>query len=605
MQKNIKEKSKFNLNSVSSPLSNAVATTGVNGGFSVLASISKKAIAIIIMVVIVASGLFIANIQSASAANAGPFEDWTCDTYKSGLGEDYGDGTTGTNPEISLVSTFGLISDANNQEKMTAYEVYGTAGLNFTMWHSVDREDLADNEGITIKYATGSESRSLSVPNSSPYWSENFMECTGANGAIGNGIANFLFTGTKIGVTVINFVYGVATDSSVLVVPLYASIESMVKALNDSIYTPFITLIIMIGALWMAYIGLVKKKSTEAFQGALWMIGAAIAGALLFINPLFITSTASSIVSAFTQGISQAITSNSASGVGQSLCSVDEDTLVPEDSTKILVSKESRTMQCAIWYNILYTPWIVGQFGASPSSSTAKDVAIMTGKNDDTRALVENIPIKLGSNTNLSTDEKSWPLIQLNAQALSTNITDISSVESQTQYIRGSQAAVAYQQLAVNNYGSTWKGMDPFPRVTTAGTSLIAMTATGILVIVFGVSIMVYEISTIFLLLIMPFFLLIGVHPGMGRRIAMRWVEMIVNLTIKRIMASAMLAIFIALYGVIMTTPNTIWFAQNVMVVLITIVGLKYKNKLLNMFADVDFGGDKNSLSTKGDSRIR
>lgn len=603
MQKRIREKSRFNLNSVSPSLSNPISATGISGGFSTLSSVGKKIIALLLGLLIVSSGLFVYNMQTAQAANAGAFEDWTCDNFKNGIYKDYGWGTTATLPAPGITDALNVIGSNETSGKRTAYEVYGTAGLGFTMWRSVDRENLDAKQEFTYTYANGGDPVKLSADKTSPYWANDFMECTGATGFLGNGIANVLFMGSAVGVTIINFVYGVAVDSSSIVQPFYDEIDKIIAALESSLYTPFITLIIMLGALWMAWIGLVKKRSTEAFQGALWMIGAAIVGGILFLNPSFIPKTANNIVGAFTETISATITNNSTSNVNQALCSVNGDMNTTDESgNPVAISKDSRVMQCAIWYNILYTPWVVGQFGASPNGTSDKDKAIMGGGSSgengltaDTAAMVDRINISLGSDNELSNDQKTWPLIQLNAQALSDNVYKLDGSKAKYEYVMGSASAVAYQQLVVND-SSTWKGMDPWSRISIASTSNIAMIATGIIVIMFGGMIMIYEFATIFLVLIMPLFLLIGVHPGFGRRVALRWLEMLANFTIKRILATILLALFIMLYAMVMGM-QTNWLSQNLLIVIITVVGLKYKGSIMNAFADVNFGGDRNALT--------
>lgn len=596
MSERIREKSRYNLDFTSASLASP-NTTGVQGGFSNFSNISKKVVTILLTALIILTGLFVANIQNAQSASAGPLEDWTCGNFAHGVFETTGRGTTMSDPEMSIVSAFGLMNDLQGTDKLTAYEMFGTAGTNFTVWRSQNREGIKDSDKITYTSPDKTMTQ-LDIPKSSPYWSQDFIECTGISGSLGNGVANFLLSTTEIGVTIINFVYGVATDSSSVVDPFYGEINKVIKSLQDSLYTPFITLIIMLGALWMGWQGLVKRRSTEAFQGALWMVGAAIGGALLFLNPSFIPNTANTIVSAFTQGVSSAITSNTVSNINNDLCTVDE-------GVEGFATKDSRIMQCAIWYNILYTPWVVGQFGTSPSAGDEKSLEILGGGGvagehgltEQTLTMVDKIDIYLGDSKPIDNSQKTWPLIQLNAQALTANFIKAGDAEQKDLYARASATAVAYQQLAVNDNGTIWKGNDAFPRITTAGTSIIAMLATAILVIMFSIMIMVYEFSTIFLMLLMPIFLLIGVHPGFGRRIAMRWLEMLANLTVKRIIVVIMLAIFVMLYAVIMSMTQ-IWYIQNLLIVVVTIVGLSYRKKIMNAFADLDFGGDKQAFKS-------
>ena len=631
-----REKSRFNLNSISHSPLKSVSTTGIRGGFSALSFFSKKAIAILIILLVSISGILVANVQSASAAQAGALEDWTCDNYNDDDYKDAGRGQINAVPDLNLALNFWEIAFGYERDKLTAYEVYGTSGTTFASWLSVDRENIDDQQKIKYTFADGSGKmeNKITIPKTSPYWSDNFIDCTGLGQVLTNGIANLIFIITKDGVSAINNIYGIATDSTQLVEPLYGEITKAINGLQGALYTPFILLIIMFGALWIGWVGLVKRKSTEAFNGALWMLGAAIAGALLFINPTFIVSTSNQIVEDITQSIGSAITNSTTDGLNRSLCSIDKSSVEGH-----MFSNQSRVVQCAIWYNLVYTPWVVGQFGTSPSiidnedsnstisarekrdrmnktegdatstisADKARDRAVIgggatvgeNGMTTETLQMIEEIDIKFGAYT-VENDEKTWPLIQMNAHSFTQNLVAATDAGRGWDYIRGSDSAIAYQQLVINN-NSNWKGVNAFSRISTAFMSMNAMLATALIIILFSMMIIIYKMSIIFLMMFMPLFLLVGVHPGFGRRLSLRWLEMIVNLTIKQIMISVMLAIFIMLYGFVLAQPQ-VWFVQNVLIVVITIVGLMYMKKIMNMFADVDFGGDKKAFKNDGPS---
>lgn len=593
-----REKSRFNIVSAS-PNFATPSLTGVRAGFSQVNQMSHKVFAIILIGLVVATGLFVGNIQTSSSANASVLEDWTCDNYKSAVFDKQGWGTTATKPETSISNSIANLVDLANNNRLTAYEMYGTAGTNFTMWHSVDREDLADSQDVGYTYADSTESPGYSVSKSSAYWADNWMDCTGATGVIGNGIANVLLSGTEVGVSILNFIYGLAFDGpKFMLAPFYEQVNLVIEDLKNTLYLPFAVFIVMIGALWMAYIGLWKKRTTEAFQGALWMIGSAMGGIFLLSNPAVIPDSADQLVGGITVGVGDTLTRNATNNIDNVMCRTGSplEAFDPMGGTETyIVSDTSRKMQCAIWYNLVYTPWVVGQFGASPSGVDANSLAIIgnSGNDDISNKMLDHINIAFGDGKGISNSEKTWPLVQLNAQAMNQNITNQGDAGKQSNYVQASGAAVAYQQLVVNaDKGSTWNGMDSWNRITVAGTSLLAMLCSAVLILIFSVLMITYQVTMVFLMLMMPFFLLIGVHPGMGRRIALRWLEMVMNLAIKRIMVSVLLGVFMLLYALIISSAS-VWYVSNTLILAVTIVGISYRGKIMNSFANVNFGGDK------------
>lgn len=600
-----REKSRFNIVSAS-PNFSAPGVTGIRAGFSQMSQMSHKVFSVILVGLVLLTGLFVGNMQSSSAANAGPFEDWTCDNYGV-LYEEQGKGTTATAPETSISNSIANLVDLANNNRLTAYEMYGTAGTNYTMWHSVDRENLNDTETVKHTPADGSGGTiDTEVPKSSAYWADNWMDCTGALAFSGNAIANVLLSGTEVGVSILNFIYGLAFDGpKFMLAPFYEQVNLVIGDLKETLYLPFAVFFVMIGALWMAYIGLWKKRSIEAGQGALWMIGSAMGGLFLLSNPAVIPDSADQLVGGITAGVGDTLTRNATNSIDNVMCRTGSplQAFDPMGGTETyLISDTSRKMQCAIWYNLVYTPWVVGQFGASPSGTDATSLGIIgNSKNDDKSSqMASHIPIAFGDGKNISNAEKTWPLIQLNAQALNENILSQGSSDNQMRYVQASGAAVAYQELVVNGgSGNVWNGQETGGRITVAGTSFLAMLCSAVLIILFSLLMITYQVTMVFLMLMMPFFLLMGVHPGMGRKVALRWLELVTNLAIKRIMISILLGVFMLLYALIISSAS-VWYVSNILILAVTIVGVSHYGKIMKAFAKVDFGGDKKIMPDKG-----
>ena len=78
-----------------------------------------------------------------------------------------------------------------------------------------------------------------------------------------------------------------------------------------------------------------------------------------------------------------------------------------------------------------------------------------------------------------------------------------------------------------------------------------------------------------FLLLLVagPFFLIIGIHPGFGRVVAIRWFEMLVGVLLKQVAVALTLSVLLYCYSLIMGTTDQAlpWALKIMMIALVTV----------------------------------
>lgn len=624
MIKNKKENRNYILTPISSATYNSNAS--LTYGFSKVANFSKKGLIALISIFALLAVMFVGTIQTTKPAHA----DWVTDSFcNNGIKSLYSGNGNGFVPFIPTVedakgtllrsSTALAASQANFP--LTAFEEYGLSLMSYTSWVSATVDSSLSGDEQKFSYiidannnvSAESDAKNLGKIDAKTYpayWSANIWDCTNASGAIVNGIANTYLSVSKFGVSVVNTIYLMVFGGGNLAFKtVYEGIGGLVEGLQNSFFMPYLQLMIVLGAIWMAYQGLIKRRSTEALQGAIWMIAAAITGTLLIANPLLIPNLTNAVVTTINKSINDAITSNPMSTATESnaLCQIDagqrntatydlNDAIRGESiysdgqsleqamSNLTSLSDNTRETQCLIWYNILYTPWVAGQYGTTPpnSDAAANDSKLYVKNTPIAKQLVENGAVTLG-NKAVPAESLTWPLLQLDSQkAISTlGIPYYNTVSS----------ATAYAQLVEANNG-TWagKGLN-MERPSAAFASIFAMLGTGILIVVYGLEMLAYQLGMLFLIILMPVFLLVGVHPGLGRRIALRWAELIGNLAIKQIIIGILLSIFLMIYGLVL--GGGLWLIQNILIIAVTIVGLTYKKTIMNLFASLQFGGTK------------
>src|SRR5699024_3142744 len=80
-----------------------------------------------------------------------------------------------------------------------------------------------------------------------------------------------------------------------------------------------------------------------------------------------------------------------------------------------------------------------------------------------------------------------------------------------------------------------FSGEDQGSRLGVATLALFASVFAGGLVLAGSVALIVLKIAFLLLFLLAPIFLLIGIHPGYGRTVLLRWVEMMIGFLLKQI----------------------------------------------------------------------
>ena len=455
--------------------------------------------------------------------------------------------------------------------KITAYEKYGVSGLNWTVWRG------------PVDKGAASEAFKKDYSDSNAYWANG--DCIPVPEIITAGASNFLFALSKISVFVSGLVYQTAFETvGNAITPMQEQIAQVINpdsgqgGLKDTLYLDFIIPIIMLSALYLGWVGLVKRKSSEALTSAVWMIGSAITGLVLLINPMIIPNASNSVVKNVTEGVMGGITGATTNGLsevgGTNLCSIDGG----GDKTRNIV----RLVQCSLWYSFLYVPWSTGQYGYSPSDPAGAE---LLGQNSD---FLGGVSLDAQGKGNDATP-KNWPIYQLDQQVYSLDQT--SKDEAWSKIPQGMLGEPSNGNGSIEN--TVWKGDGTTSLISKALFSMIASIGAGLMIFILGMYMIVMEIGLIILMMLAPLFFLIGVHPGFGRRMALKWVETVISLTLKRVVLSVLLAVMITFYSIVIQIPESTlpWFGTVIMIIAISIAGLKYKDTLTDMFNQIDIGG--------------
>jgi hypothetical protein len=107
-----------------------------------------------------------------------------------------------------------------------------------------------------------------------------------------------------------------------------------------------------------------------------------------------------------------------------------------------------------------------------------------------------------------------------------------------------------------------------------------------------------------FLLLLVagPFFLIVGIHPGFGRVVAIRWFEMLVGVLLKQVAVALTLSVLLYCYSLIMGQSDQVlpWALKIMMIALVTVTVVIYRKPFQHLFSSVGYG----MLGAEGQAQV-
>jgi hypothetical protein len=342
--------------------------------------------------------------------------------------------------------------------------------------------------------------------------------------------------------------------------------------LVNSLYLEWIGPVIMFGALYMAYVGLIKRRSTEAMTSAIWMVSSTILGFFFLLSPFTmldgVGNAGAAVTNGFMTGINKPVMDMADSSTN--LCYVD-----PKVGTE--KSRLVRTTQCIIWYRFSYIPYVESQVGTNGEQDRNKD----------------QIPHEIDLGAGVNASPKNWALYQLDQQWKNAN-DDQAAIDAKNKakilLVKTQVGDPSANKPGAGAVNRIWTGSD-IAGVAPVNIAAVAATAFAFVIVFFGGGVLIRIFTTIALIAVAPLFCLIGVHPGFGRRVAMKYLETLLSYQLQIMMYGIMTAVSVLFFSIIMTLEiPAFWVAGGCVVVAIAII--KSRETFTNMFATkINLGG--------------
>jgi uncharacterized membrane protein YgcG len=385
------------------------------------------------------------------------------------------------------------------------------------------------------------------------YWHTYGLGCSDVTAVLGNAWANTIFSWAKaVDRLTISTYQAAATEGPIQ--PIKNVADEIVTNLADAMYWPYLRPIVILGAIWLAWYGLIRKRATTTTEGVIWMVLAVTVAIWFFSRPGDFTSLGKTVTDKTGEVVNSAFSGLPGAGGASCLPSKGDATAQPQPGGYGRQGTPGVDQNAdALWSTLVCKPWLMGEFGTADA----------------------NAPV---------------------VKAFGAKLLDIQAIDAGEQAAKQMPSGDAHQKrfeeeiakpLENNPTFFLLQGKDWTSRLGIAIGAFIAAMVAGLLIFLVAVSLLVLKVGFLLLLMLGPVFLLIGVHPGSGRIIAMRWVEMLVGTLLRQAVLALVLGILVYGYALIIST-NLPWGMQILFMALLTIAVFFYRRPFQHLFASMD-----------------
>jgi hypothetical protein len=393
------------------------------------------------------------------------------------------------------------------------------------------------------------------------YWAATNLQCSDMTSLIGNDVAGMIFDFAKALDRVTITVYQSAAAGGILSW-LQNVTDHLISGLGNAIYFPYVAVVVILGAIWLAWQGLVRKRGTRTIEGTIWMVVACAAAIWLIGRPADFTGLGKDV----SDGISTTLNTAFAH-----LPSPGQATCVPVTGKDPQINPASYSYTSGgtvvdqnaneLWTVLVCKPWLDGEFGTTTFAAKGKPQTVV---NKYARSLLWSQAIAVN-------EQPTTALINAK-QATYVGIA---------QTIQTSDPAVY----------PLFQGKEWTTRLEIAFMALLAALVAGVLILLISVTLILLKLGFLLLLIVGPFFLLIGTHPGFGRVVAVRWFEMLVGVLLKQAAVALALSVLLYCYALIMGTSDAVlpWALKILMITLVTVAVFIYRKPFQHLFASVGY----------------
>jgi uncharacterized membrane protein YgcG len=394
-------------------------------------------------------------------------------------------------------------------------------------------------------------------------WNAFDLQCSDMASLVGNNIAGVVFDAAKALDRVTITVYQSAAGEGILSW-LTGAVDKLITTLGNAIYFPYLAPVVILGAIWLAWQGLIRKRASRTIEGTLWMVLACAAAIWLIGRPADFTGAGKAVSDGISQALNVAFAKLPAPHQSNCVPVAKADPQTPPQANFNFTSGNTIVDANAneLWTVLVCKPWLAGEFGT---------MAYTTGK---------------GAPTVVNTYGRQL----LWAQAIAANEKPTASV-IQAKENAYTGLAASLKQKDPGAY-ALFQGKQWTTRLEIGFAALFAALLAGVLVLLIAITLILLKLGFLLLLVAGPFFLIVGTHPGFGRVVALRWGELLIGVLLKQAAIAIVLSVLLYAYSLIMGTSDLVlpWALKILMISLVTVAVFIYRKPFTHLFSAVGYG---------------
>lgn len=366
-------------------------------------------------------------------------------------------------------------------------------------------------------------------------------------------------------------------------------IVSLIESFRDSMFMPLAVLMAALGAITILWRAVRSNAYSEAFTSFLYIVAAFLLGTILLAKPaatlkvvdegpVLIENTI--LTAMFGPNGSQdklCTATGTASGTGAGGKQID-------GSSGFNPNASVRMLMCENWRSFAFTPWVFGQWGTGFENLYANGYAPTGGKalSNTNQALVGNAGVNFGGGQVVH----NWATYQLAVTSVGTSTT--ADPSRPTGVVNKNFYRIVDAQMGPNGgagtdptYAQSWS---KFTGDTAAAMFLgpIASIMGAVVVIGYTIAKLELVLVSIFLLVILPIMLLIGIHPTFGRQKLKAYGGTLLGLMIQRILLTVLIGMLFKFMFSISASGASYLIIAIVSIVLAAIF-IGYRRELLGL----------------------
>ena len=365
----------------------------------------------------------------------------------------------------------------------------------------------------------------------------------------------------------------------------------LISNLGKNVFYPLSTLAFLTVAVYLIWEGLIKRKFRASFGALGWSLLAFALGVFTVVNGQLVAKAPTEINATIANCVLSAATGKSclnSTGTNpkestNSMCDADTSQSV---SAAEAASINAGRFSCIVNKAIVYDRWAEQQFGYSldelwtvnpPDGYKVWPQDKLSGAPTDycVNFYTADSPNQMSSATKFTSNSKCNIALAFMASRTDADFGEKIGFPTIT-------GTAAMDSQMWNAYSGNGRASVPILLLIAS----FIIVATFVPVVVYA---LVYNITATILTVFAPIFLLIGIHPGRGRKIFLGWLESIVSNILKYMASCFMVIVMIFIYGAAFSKMNQaqVFVAS----VILGVTFVSYRKELVNLMGAVNMGG--------------